>query len=86
MEAKFCPQCGTPRLGNFCGKCGFNFKAHGSTSVSSGADVQETITEDLKKRTIPKGLVMGDNFEPKSHCDNCGLKLDKNSKCKECGE
>lgn len=86
MEAKFCPQCGTPRQGNFCGKCGFNFKAHESTPstpVSGGSEVDAT---ELSHRALPKGLIMGDKFNPKSHCDNCGLKLDKDSKCKECGE
>lgn len=86
MEAKFCPQCGTPRLGNFCGKCGFNFKAHESISVSS--DVRELNLEstDSNQRVLPTGLAMGDKFDPKSQCDNCGLKLDKDHKCKECGE
>ena len=86
MEAKFCPQCGTPRLGNFCGKCGFNFKAHESNNALSGVGENSLASTDSSHRLLPQGLIMGEKFNPKSHCDNCGLKLDKNSKCKECGE
>lgn len=86
MEAKFCPQCGTPRLGNFCGKCGFNFKAHESINVQSADRENSLDATDSSQRILPKGLIMGEKFNPKSQCDNCGLKFDKNSKCKECGE
>lgn len=86
MEAKFCPQCGTPRLGNFCGKCGFNFQAHRTGAAVQSPELSETNTDTLSHRALPKGLIRGEKFNPKSHCDNCGLKLDKNSKCKECGE
>lgn len=86
MEAKFCPQCGTPRLGNFCGKCGFNFQAHQTGTAVQGSEISETNTDTLSHRALPKGLIRGEKFNANSHCDNCGLKLDKNSNCKECGE
>jgi len=30
----FCPQCGSARLGNFCGTCGFAFQKSAETSPS----------------------------------------------------
>jgi hypothetical protein len=86
MEAKFCPQCGNPRVGNFCGKCGFNFSAHSSLQAGPVASATDDKQGELSTRQLPKGLIRGESFNAKSHCDNCGLKLNKQSKCEECGE
>lgn len=85
MDAKFCPQCGNPRSGNFCGKCGYSFLANQGTgnSHSETSQVNESDSETMK---LPKGLVRGEGFEAKKHCGNCGLKLTKDSQCIECGE
>lgn len=85
MEAKFCPQCGTARVGNFCGRCGYNFATVISNSgAESNSDVSSSELNS-NVRALPKGLVRGDAFDQNLHCDNCGLKL-KKSKCEECGE
>lgn len=86
MEAKFCPLCGNPRVGNFCGKCGFNFSAHSSAQSGSVENAVKEKQAGISIRQLPNGLVRGESFNAKSNCDNCGLNLNKQSKCDECGE
>ena len=97
MEIRFCPQCGTPRQGSFCGGCGVRFESF-TASVSpdiepAGASPQtESLTEETVTASelqqvsfpIPYGMKYGESFDQSQDCWNCGTASDS-AECELCG-
>ena len=96
MEFKFCPECGTPRQGPFCGGCGFSFGGSGSSQTPSPESViaQETLptpAEDIvgfsvvaPSFPVPFGMVYAEQFDETECCWNCGAEH-FSGECELCG-
>lgn len=96
MEFKFCPQCGTPRQGPFCGGCGFSFgRADGDTSdlplavepqASYTAPPEEIPVAGASEPSfpVPFGLKYAEEFGESVCCWNCGAE-NSSGECELCG-
>ncbi len=60
---KFCPQCGTPRLGNFCGRCGFAFPGEAATGTQPGRFVI-TVAEPAQTDATSARLLVAESAAP----------------------
>ena len=97
MEIRFCPQCGTPRQGAFCGGCGVRFESF-LTPASSDVDqpnvshqtesvVEEIVTSvEVQQPSfpIPFGMKYGESFDQSQDCWNCGTESET-AECALCG-
>lgn len=86
VDIKFCPQCGAPRLGPFCGGCGLNY---GTLNLNGAAASAAFETEDDESSfslpSLPHGLGYGEAFEPDTDCPNCGSPS-AGATCELCGD
>lgn len=84
---RFCPQCGSQRVGIFCGECGVDFVTldNRQVLVENGRATEELLSVLATKiESEASPLVRGSLFKKAKHCINCGFSLVKDEQCQRC--
>lgn len=84
---RYCPKCGSQRVGIFCGGCGVDFVTldNRQVLVDNGRPTEELLSELADKIELEASpLVRGSLFKKTKHCVNCGFMVAKSEQCQRC--
>lgn len=84
---KFCPSCGEPREGIYCGMCGVDFVLLDTRQEArdGGRSIEDLVGNNQEKVSEqPTSIIRGSSFRKSQHCLNCGMKLANSTQCSRC--